>query len=264
MIWFTCKKCNKSHGRPETSAGTMIFCECGQGNTVPWESTASGPVAAPVAVPVPKGPDLEPIQFDPPPPAPLPPGASPPPPAKKPGSTYPSSKPPPIDDEDDRSYRRGRTEKRDPDYCFNHQRRPRVEVCADCEENFCADCLVKFQGVNLCAACKNFRARREEAPPATPTIATASLIISLIAGPLMMCLLIAKPGDTAMRVLSYLSLLPQLLALGLGGWSLYEAEKERRSGGQWAAITGVVLSALACVMMLLMQAFASHLATSSN
>ena len=43
MIWFTCKKCGKTHNRPDTAAGTMIFCACGNGNTVPWESTASEP-----------------------------------------------------------------------------------------------------------------------------------------------------------------------------------------------------------------------------
>ena len=43
MIWFSCPKCGKTHGRPENSAGTMVFCECGQGNRVPWESTVAEP-----------------------------------------------------------------------------------------------------------------------------------------------------------------------------------------------------------------------------
>ena len=65
MIWFTCKKCGKTHGRTETSAGTMVFCECGNGNTVPWESTAAPPAVAPVVAEAPRVPDLAPIQFDP-------------------------------------------------------------------------------------------------------------------------------------------------------------------------------------------------------
>jgi hypothetical protein len=184
---------------------------------------------------------------------PTPPSAA----GSKTPSSYPTS--PPERDEE-RPYRRGRTEKRDPDYCFNHQRRPKVESCAECEQNFCADCLVKFQGVLLCGPCKNFRSRREELPPAASTIANASLIITMIAGPLMICLLLSRPGDTPMRVLSWLSLLPQLLALGLGIWALREAERDRKGGGQWVALTGVATSSLTCLMMLLLNLAAYRLA----
>src|SRR5271156_2827409 len=105
MIWFTCKKCGKSHGRGESSAGTMIFCDCGHGNTVPWESTAAEP--APVAVvAAPRVPDLAPIQFDP--------VLAPATPASPNASAYPVA-PPPV--EEDRPTRRGRMEKRDPDFC---------------------------------------------------------------------------------------------------------------------------------------------------
>ena len=251
MIWFTCKKCAKTHSRAESSAGTMIFCDCGNGITVPWESTAAE-AAAPTVIAAPRVPDLAPIQFDP--------GTStggPPPSAPPRPSTYPTS-PTPIEEE--RPYRRGRAEKRDPDFCFNHQRRPKVEPCADCEEGFCADCLVHFQGTRLCGPCKNFRARREELPPASSTMASASLVISLIAGPLMICLLLSsRPESSGIRVLSYLSLMPQLLALGLGVWALREAEGERKGGGQWVAITGIATAALTCLMMLLAIQFANRL-----
>ena len=249
MIWFTCKKCAKSHGRPDNSAGTMIFCDCGHGITVPWESTAEPPAAP--AVLGPKVPDLAPLQFDP---ATVPstPGHTPPP---KP-STYPAKTPPPVEEE--RPYRRGRTEKRDPDFCFNHQRRPKTEVCTDCTEGFCPDCLVKFQGSLLCGPCKNFRTRREELGPVASTMASASLIITLIAGPLMMCLLLSAPTNS-MRVLSWVSLLPQLLAIGLGVWALREASAERKAGGQWVAVTGVATAALTCVMVLLLNLYASRM-----
>src|ERR1700722_4348336 len=175
MIWFTCKKCGKAHGRAENSAGTMVFCDCGHGNTVPWESTAAEPVApAPVvtASVVPRVVDLAPIQFDPVTIS----GPSPPP-----GSTsYPMT--PSRTEDEERPARRGRGEKRDPDFCFNHQRRPKVDACAECEETFCQDCLVKFQGVLLCGPCKNFRARRQELPPSASAAASACLLTSLLCG----------------------------------------------------------------------------------
>ena len=45
MIWFACKQCGKVHSRPESAAGAMVFCDCGQGCIVPWESTAPEPEA---------------------------------------------------------------------------------------------------------------------------------------------------------------------------------------------------------------------------
>lgn len=254
MIWFTCKKCGKTHGRSESSAGTMVFCDCGHGNTVPWESTTAEPAAPPV-IAAPKVPDLAPIQFDPVV-APNTPGGVP----SSRSSTYPvgpAKEPPPLDD--DRPIRRGRMEKRDPDYCFNHQRRPRASVCADCQEAFCRDCLVQFQGASLCGPCKNFRARKEELPPSSSTMASTSVVISLIAGPLLMCLVLANPDSSPMRILGYLSLLPQLIALGLGIWALREAELERKGGGQWVAISGIVASSLTSVLMLLIIQFAGRL-----
>src|SRR5438876_4072272 len=73
MISFTCKQCGKVHTRPESAAGTMIFCTCGQGTRVPWESTAADPGSAAEAAPMVEvepvapdlaGPRLEPITFD--------------------------------------------------------------------------------------------------------------------------------------------------------------------------------------------------------
>lgn len=256
MIWFSCNKCGKTHGRGENSAGTMIFCDCGSGLTVPWDSTAMPPATTASAPPVaaPKVPDLAPIQFEP---AISTGGPSAPSPSSKSDSTYPtSSSPPPIDD--DRP-RRGRTEKRDPDYCFNHQRRPKVQTCLECGEGFCADCMVQFQGSLLCGPCKNFRARKEELPPVASSMANASLIITLICGPLMMCFVLASPGNDAMRVLSWLSLLPQMLALGLGAWALRDAERDKKVGGQWVAVTGVATAGLTCVMLVLLNLVANRM-----
>jgi hypothetical protein len=39
MIRFACKQCGKRHQQPPEASGSLIFCECGQANRVPWEST---------------------------------------------------------------------------------------------------------------------------------------------------------------------------------------------------------------------------------
>jgi hypothetical protein len=62
-----------------------------------------------------------------------------------------------------------------------------------------------------------------------------------------------------MRVLSWISLLLQLLAVGLGVWALRDAEKENKGGGQWVAITGVATASVTCLMMLLLNLVASRL-----
>jgi hypothetical protein len=43
MIWFACKRCGKRHKQPVEAAGSLVFCECGQSNRVPWESTVPAP-----------------------------------------------------------------------------------------------------------------------------------------------------------------------------------------------------------------------------
>ena len=76
----------------------------------------------------------------------------------------------------------------------------------------------------------------------------------------MMCLLVWRADSDAMRILSWLSLVPQLLALGLGVWALRDAEKEQKGGGQWVALSGVATASLACVMIVLLNMIASRLA----
>jgi hypothetical protein len=231
MIWFACKQCGKTHGRPESSAGALVFCECGNGNLVPWESTVPEPATQPVELPA--GPDLEPVTFQPEPQEPTPAPAA-------------SERP-----------RRGRIEKRDPERCFNHQSVPRTGVCDDCDEAFCADCLTTLQEATLCGPCKNFRARRMELPPLNSSLATASLVLALLSGPLAMCLLgwIHSPG---VRWLAYLALMPELIALALGIWALRIAEQESKPGGQSLAITGVAMAALMFVLTILLNIYVAR------
>jgi len=49
VIWFACKQCGKRLRQPDSAGGSFVFCDCGVGNRVPWESTVS--VEIPVDAP---------------------------------------------------------------------------------------------------------------------------------------------------------------------------------------------------------------------
>jgi hypothetical protein len=218
MIWFSCKQCGKVQGRPENSAGTLIFCDCGQGNTVPWESTASEPEAPlPVAVPaLPTGPKLEPLSFDP--------GTSPPP--------LPSTPAPRA-----RSRRRPQRYRPDPNYCLNHEGVPSQKTCAACEEAFCNDCIALFQGVNTCGPCKNFQLRALQKPPRISGLALSSLVLALLTGPWVLGLI-----GTGNFILCLLALIAcgSALVLGIAGLKVIE---KTRLGGRSLALTGILAAA---------------------
>lgn len=241
MIWFNCSKCGKTHGRPENSIGSMVFCECGQGNRVPWESTAPEPPPQPVVTAqpgLPASPTLAPLTFGSPasPPADLPPR-----------------------NDDALARRRRGTDRRDPNFCFNHSAVVRTAACEDCGESFCANCLVSLEGATLCAPCKNFRVRALELPPRSSNSATLSLLIALVAGSLVSFCLLPFSNNAAISILSLLFLLPQLLALGLGIRALYLAQQgETRLGGQALAVTGVATAALCITLTLLVNLYALH------
>jgi hypothetical protein len=233
MIWFTCPKCGKTHGRPENSIGTMVFCDCGQGNLVPWESTAAEPAPqAPLpSAELPPLPKLAPLTFD---------------------ISSPAATPPPVDE----ASRRRRAEKRDPNFCLNHQGVPKATTCEDCTESFCAACTVTFEGATLCGPCKNFRVRGLEMTPRNSTAATLSALIALVTGgALAFCLLPLAGGPSAI-VFSLLAMLPQVVALGLGIRALYLAQKEGRRGSQAWAITGVTAAALCVVLTVMLNVYA--------
>src|SRR5947207_10302221 len=46
MIVYSCKQCGQEHRRPDAEAGSLIFCDCGQGNRVPWAPEEAVPAAA--------------------------------------------------------------------------------------------------------------------------------------------------------------------------------------------------------------------------
>jgi hypothetical protein len=214
MIWFNCGQCGKTHGRPESSVGSMIFCECGQGNVVPWESTAAAPatpppVAAPAPPPAPEHADLPEI---------LP-----------------------------RVRRRSGPRRPNPAYCLNHESVAAQQKCTDCGEAFCGDCVLTLQGALLCGPCKNYRVRRLLRPPRLSGFALASVLIALVSGPF--CLLLALSG---IAWLTLVALVPQLLAFVLGGLALRTTETDPQRSGRSLAITGMVGAGVAGVLMLLM------------
>lgn len=256
MIWFACKQCGKTHGRPETSAGTMIFCECGQGLLVPWESTAVAPErpvdeaeaapAAPTAGPPASEAEATPKPFAPPPAPRLEP------------VTFENSSPPAIPVARPRRPARAGRVRPDPNFCLQHPTTPSKSPCADCREGFCGDCLVSFQGETLCGPCKNFRVRLLDAPPRLSTMALVSVILALATGPLALCVL-PLGRSTATFYLGLMALLPQLAALVLGVLGLREAEAGPKVAGWSLALTGVVAASGACVLTLLVTFLAPRL-----
>ncbi|MCS7045159.1 MAG: hypothetical protein NZO58_02260 [Gemmataceae bacterium] len=215
MIWFSCPVCQKVHGRPENSAGSMIFCSCGQGVVVPWESTVAAPtvVAEPAeAVPPPK---VEPLTFGGPTqhePAPVPPRLRP----------RPRASPRPTD----------------PERCFNHDQRPRQHVCAVCELPFCEDCVVRFRGRVLCGPCKNYEIALLQRPPRLPGQAVLSALAASASGVLVLILALTGPTRADWYLAGAAATL-QLAAVAFGLWALRAAQNDPRLGGQSVALFGL-------------------------
>lgn len=243
MIWFTCKQCGKTHGRAETSIGTLIFCECGEGNLVPWESTTAEPPQQPAEPPPPPpdvpAPKLEPLTFEPPA------GAR-----DKPYDVLPPARTPRS-----RVRRRVRT---DPNVCLNHSATPKKETCADCQEAFCVECLVTFQGETLCGPCKNFRIHALDTPPRLSTFALISVGLALVTGPLPICLVLLGRSSGPYLILP--ALVPQLAALVLGILALRQTEQSPRVTGWSLALTGLLTASVGSMLTILLAVFGARLA----
>jgi hypothetical protein len=254
MIWFNCKKCNKPHSRPDSQAGTMIFCDCGQGLTIPWESTALP--ARPTAETVPTHVDDDDDEEDLPEAIPVPrPRAVPIPvadddqPARRPSQTLPPT--PPTGDSLPQKKRR--TIKRtNPAYCFNHEEAASETVCDDCKLSFCNACVVDFQGYTLCSPCKNFRLRDRAVPTRVSPWAVVALVAGFASGPVGFCISAlpltlhlqahGSPGLTVAAVL--LALVPAALACWLGIRALRQLDREPLLSGRGLAMTGTLAGVL--------------------
>lgn len=240
MIWFSCKQCGKVHGRSESSVGTTIFCDCGQGNIVPWESNAKEPEKAPEAAKpampaaspsVPSAPRLKPMVFESSGPPPLP-------------ARSPRSEPEP-------GPRRDRRGPRDPNACLNHDNRVKQNSCADCGEGFCTLCLVTFQGKMLCSPCKNFRVRLMQKPLQLTTLAWLSIVLALALGPLFFCVL--PIGRSSWSLLwTLMALAPQVAAILLGIFAWQSIEKEPGKSGRGFALSGIIVGGLSVLFILLL------------
>jgi hypothetical protein len=236
MIWFSCGKCDKTISRPETSAGALVFCDCGQGNTVPWESTVPAP-AQPL-------PERTPAVF--PPLSPLPVSEE----------NIPVVRPAPS------APRRGEPQDRPAaaplpsggDVCLNHPDRAGQEKCAACGESFCGDCLIKFKGQSLCGPCKNFRLRETTRPSSVSGKAVLGVVLAMCFAPLIMCGMPFE-GTRVSLVIGAVALLGQLLAILLGAVALVETEKDPRLSGRSLAITTLLTGGLATLVTVCFMVF---------
>jgi hypothetical protein len=218
MIWFACAQCGKRHGRPENAIGSVLFCDCGHGNRVPWESTLPAPLV-----------EEEPETLSTPQPPPL-----------------PRIEPVPVGEERlpaARPARRARGRRRDPAFCFNHEELPSTAICDGCEEHFCNHCVARLGARTLCGPCKNYHFRQLARPPRVSGLALASVIIALLCAglaPFLLLVLIAGGAVNNPAVALAVVVLPQLVAGLLAAGALYQTATNPRLGGQSLAITALV------------------------
>lgn len=228
MIAFSCRQCGKRFDRPDNAAGTLVFCDCGTSNSVPFESTlAPLPEGAAPPARVPSIPALVPRWEQT--------GASSQEWEPRPQASWPSAP----------SF--------NPAYCLNHPTTPKQLECADCRLPFCGDCAVTLQGAGLCGPCKNHRLRTLQQGARVSIMAIFSPVIALLAGGLWSFVMLAAIGNQAekstLQMLGALGLLPQVIALTLGALSLHSIETDRTVGGREWAMTGLVAAVVSGTLM---------------
>jgi len=217
MIAFPCKQCGKRYERPVDAAGTLVFCDCGAGTRVPWESS-------------------------------LPPGSALPPPVNVPSRSWPPEPGP--------SYPQRRFDApppRDKAYCFNHPSARVEHTCADCGETFCAACVVNVQGGLRCGPCKNFRVRSVQRPARVSVLAILAPLVAVVAGGFWVILILSaaehKPSSSVILGMGTIGMLPQLVAFTLGALALQKVETGSGVSGRDMAITGMVSALVLCVLI---------------
>jgi hypothetical protein len=228
MIWFSCQ-CGKTHGRPEAAVGATIFCECGLGVLVPWESTAAEPVQPPPVPDLPAALNLEPVAAE----------ALP----AWPGPAAPAAKPP-------RARKRPRVGPRDPRLCFNHEETARQTTCGDCGESFCSACLVAFAGATLCGPCKNYRVKDLQRVPPPSNLAVLSALTALLTAPVTLAILLT--GHGGFSGWTVVGLLFQGLPAGLAVLALLDAAHDPKTGGVPLALTGLFTAGVTAALVFLL------------
>jgi hypothetical protein len=141
---------------------------------------------------------------------------------------------------------------RDTAYCFNHQDVDSEQTCTDCNERFCAACVVTLQGQTLCGPCKNYRLSTLQRSRSVSGLAIGSLAIALAGGPFGCCLSTMGLGnDSGFRGFAVVFVLAAMLlpglAAALGFLALREIERNPRVGGQTIAIIGAVTGVVGVV-----------------
>jgi hypothetical protein len=251
MIWFACKQCGKKHSRPDTQAGTMVFCNCGRGIQIPWSSTTAPDVimdAEPVGMPAARA-------------APVPqPRAVPVPvPAERDGAPRPRRPEPvpvraPVSDLPLPSRRADRLPRRVRAHlCFNHDEDASKDTCAACKLPFCGNCLVSIQDQLLCGPCKNFRIGGMGRTTRVLPLSILALVVSLVSGPVMLILsllavgLYLSEGSEGLGVSIALCVLSLLLPLGglvLALTALRRLETKPQYGGRGLAAGAACAAAI--------------------
>jgi len=231
MIWFACRQCGKHHSRSDDLVGTMVFCDCGSGNLVPWASTIEAPEPMEAeALPLP-------LPAERVPPSRLPEPSRPAPPRR---TELPES-------EGQRQRQRRREARRiNPLYCLNHEQAASEKTCDDCKVSFCSACLLELQGKTLCGPCKNFRLRSLSRPPRVASMAILALVVSLVGGPVAFCLSAFSLGleinsSSSPAVAVLMGLVSLLLPAGgliLSALALRDIETKPHVGGRALAMTG--------------------------
>ena len=230
MISFACSKCGKRDNRPDSQAGTLVFCACGQSNRVPWPTESPDDVPVVRARPVPVL-EAEPV----PEPRRAPRRAEPVP---EPRRSTPRAEPAPDVPTFSRKPMR-LLGKVNPKFCFHHDESSCEATCSACRLPFCASCVVFQQGETLCGPCKNFRlagmGRAERVLP----LAIVSFVVSLAGGPAALILSLVGVGlyrgdDMTLAALA-LCLVGAGLPIGgliLARMALRLIDKQAQSGGR--------------------------------
>jgi hypothetical protein len=242
MIAFNCKQCRKRHSRPDSQAGTLVFCECGQGNRVPW-SSAAVPIdvvdAVPVESPLPARPARSvPVSV----PVPVPTSE------RMPASrTVEDSRPREASLPSRRPVRA--VSKINPNFCYHHDESASEATCDACKLPFCKFCVVTLQGQTLCGPCKNFRIAALGRAPRVLPLAILSLVVSLVSGPVMLILSLVAIGlhigegaTGPAVVLCVLAMALPVAGLFLAGRALRQIESRPEVGGRALATSGACVA----------------------
>lgn len=235
MIWFACKQCGKRHGRGEHLSGTLVFCECGHGNRVPWSSTVAEPApeeARPAPPPRPRAPRPS---LD----------------EERPDLEFPQP-------------RRSRERRRpNPAYCLNHEETAKEATCEVCHGSFCSACVVALQGQTLCGPCKNFRVRGMSQPARLAPLAIVAFVLALVTTVVSLFLtFFAMAMEAGMEKGIFVALVCCSIALALAGgelivgWlALRQIDRQPTLGGRALAMTGATAGLAGVVWSLAVAAF---------